>query len=291
MMQLDNYKHEVEKTQNLSTLDTLEEKRKEIDSSSLLAIEDLNVSVEGKNILNGVNLRIKKGEIHTLMGPNGSGKSTLAHTLMGHPGYKIESGNIIISGESIIGLSPDERAKKGLFLAFQYPTAIPGVSIANFLRTAINTVKRDEKDKIPISKFRRLLKEKMKMLKMDESFARRCVNDGFSGGEKKRAEILQMAMLEPEIAVLDETDSGLDIDALKIVSEGVNALIGPELGILIITHYQRILNYIKPQFVHVLLEGRIVVSGGAELAEKLEKEGYDLIKEKFTTESRNVVHR
>lgn len=251
---------------------------KDIGSNNLLTIRDLHVSVEGKNILNGVNLKIRKGEIHTLMGPNGSGKSTLAHTLMGHPGYKIESGEIMIKGEDIVGFSPDERARKGLFLAFQYPTAIPGVSMANFLRMAVNEVKGDGNNKIPISKFRRTLKEKMKMLKMDESFARRYVNDGFSGGEKKRAEILQMALLEPEIAVLDETDSGLDIDALKIVSEGVNALIRSDLGILIITHYYRILNYIKPQFVHVLLDGRIVVSGGPELAERLEDEGYDLIK-------------
>jgi len=265
---------------NYSKTEISEKKRQEADLNSLLTIENLHVSVEGKNILNGVNLRINKDEIHTLMGPNGSGKSTLAHTLMGYPGYKIEGGDITINGESILDLPPDKRAGKGLFLAFQYPTAIPGVSIANFLRAALNAL---NKDKIPIAKFRKLLKEKMKMLKMDDSFARRCVNDGFSGGEKKRAEILQMALLKPQIAVLDETDSGLDIDALKIVSEGVNKLISSNLGILIITHYQRILNYIKPQFVHVLLEGKIVVSGGPELAKKLEIEGYGLIKEKFTT--------
>ena len=246
-----------------------------------LEIQNLHVSVEGKPILKGLSLSVKKGEIHAIMGPNGSGKSTLANALLGHPKYDVTEGKIFFHGEDVLELSADERARKGLFLAFQYPTAIPGVSVANFLRLAL-TARRKELgiDKpLPPKEFRALMKEKMALLKMDEAFAGRYINDGFSGGEKKRAEILQMAVLRPEIAVLDETDSGLDIDALRVVSEGVNALAGPELGVLLITHYQRILNYIKPHFVHVLVDGRIVKSGGPELAHELEAQGYDWVRE------------
>jgi Fe-S cluster assembly ATP-binding protein len=246
-----------------------------------LEIRNLHVAVEGKPILKGVNLVVRKGEVHALMGPNGSGKSTLANALMGHPRYEVTEGDILFQGASILEMDPDERARKGLFLAFQYPTAIPGVSVANFLRTALTARRKEmgEEKPMPPKEFRALVKEKMALLKMDESFAGRYLNDGFSGGEKKRAEILQLAVLRPEIAVLDETDSGLDIDALRIVSEGVNATVGPDLGVLLITHYQRLLNYIKPDFVHVLVDGRIVKSGGAELAHELEKLGYDWIRE------------
>lgn len=251
--------------------------------ASTLSIKDLRVSVEGKLILKGVSLEVKQGEIHALMGPNGSGKSTLAYSLMGHPKYEVEGGEVWFKGQNILELAPDERARLGLFLAFQYPTAIPGVSMANFLRTAVNAVKGSGRTNgngsgqvgIPVAEFRKTMAEKMELLQMDKSFARRYLNDGFSGGEKKRAEILQMAMLEPEIAILDETDSGLDIDALRIVANGVNALAGPDMGALVITHYQRILNYIKPDFVHVMVDGQIVVSGGADLAQQLEEEGYD----------------
>jgi Fe-S cluster assembly ATP-binding protein len=231
--------------------------------------------------LKGLSLAVSKGEIHALMGPNGSGKSTLANALMGNPKYEITAGSILLNGTDILELSADERGRKGLFLAFQYPTAIPGVSVANFLRMAL-TARRKEmgiEKPLPPKEFRALVMEKMALLKMDDSFAGRYINDGFSGGEKKRAEILQMAVLQPEIAILDETDSGLDIDALRIVSEGVNALSGPNLGVLLITHYQRILNYIKPQFVHVLVDGRIVKSGGPELAHELEAQGYDWVRE------------
>ncbi|MCZ7547488.1 MAG: Fe-S cluster assembly ATPase SufC [Anaerolineae bacterium] len=251
---------------------------------SVLEIRNLHVNVEDQPILNGVNLIIKQGEIHALMGPNGSGKSTLAYTLMGHPAYEVTGGEVIFKGENILELEPDERAHLGLFLAFQYPVAIPGVSVANFLRTAINARRKleDPNDKgISIPEFRRLLTKKMDQLKMDHGFAGRYLNDGFSGGEKKRAEILQLATLEPEIAILDETDSGLDIDALRIVAEGVDALAGPNLGVLVITHYQRILNYIKPQFVHVMFDGRIVESGGPDLALQLEEAGYDWVREKY----------
>ncbi len=246
---------------------------------SALTIKDLRVSVEGKPILKGFNLEIKPGEIHALMGPNGSGKSTLAYALMGHPKYKVEGGEVWFKGQNVLELTPDERARLGLFLAFQYPTTTPGVSLANFLRTAVNSVKGGMNGNggggVPIAEFRKQLAEKMALLQMDKSFAGRYLNDGFSGGEKKRAEILQMAMLEPEIAILDETDSGLDIDALRIVSEGVNRLAGPHVGILVITHYQRILNYVKPDFVHVMVNGQIVASDGPELAQRLEVEGYD----------------
>ena len=222
------------------------------------------------------------------MGPNGTGKSTLAYTLMGHPNYTVTSGEVLIDGENVLEMEPDERSRAGVFLAFQYPVAIPGVTVANFLRSAINSRRRAEnpEDKgMPIPEFRKMLKEKMDALKMDHNFAGRYLNDGFSGGEKKRAEILQMATLKPRFAILDETDSGLDIDALRIVSEGVNALSGPELGVLVITHYQRLLNYIKPQFVHVMMHGRIVESGGPELALHLEDQGYDWLREKTAEEA------
>lgn len=250
---------------------------------SQLEIKNLHVSVAGNEILKGLNLTVKQGEIHALMGPNGSGKSTLAYALMGHPSYEITEGEVLFDGENILELEPDERSHLGVFLAFQYPVAIPGVTLANFLRTAINGHRRaadPEYKGIPIPEFRKLLKEKMDLLQMDHSFAGRYLNDGFSGGEKKRAEILQMATLEPKMAVLDETDSGLDIDALRTVAEGVNALQGSNLGVLVITHYQRLLNYIKPQFVHVMFAGRIVESGGPELALQLEDQGYDWVREK-----------
>ncbi|MFQ5942162.1 MAG: Fe-S cluster assembly ATPase SufC [Anaerolineales bacterium] len=245
--------------------------------SVTLEIKDLHASVDGKEILKGVDLTVKQGEIHGLMGPNGAGKSTLANVLMGHPGYEVTQGEILLSGESIIDLAPDERSRAGLFLAFQYPVAIPGVSVANFLRMAINARRSEENGngKIPVPEFRELLKGKMDLLKIPHEFAGRHLNDGFSGGEKKRAEILQLAALEPDIAILDETDSGLDIDAVRVVAQGVNALVGDELGVLIITHYQRILNYIEPDFVHILLAGRILQSGGPELAEHLEDVGYE----------------
>lgn len=250
---------------------------------SELEIRNLHVSIEGSEILKGVDLKVNQGEVHALMGPNGTGKSTLAYTLMGHPSYKVTQGEAIFKGKNILDLSPDERSHMGLFLAFQYPVSIPGVTVANFLRTAINTgmkAKDPESKGISIPNFRRLLKQKMELLKMDSAFAGRYLNEGFSGGEKKRAEVLQMATLQPEIAIMDETDSGLDIDALRIVAEGVNALRGPELGVLVITHYQRILNYIKPDYVHIMMNGRIVETGGAELALNLEERGYDWLREK-----------
>jgi len=250
-----------------------------------LKIKNLHVSVDDNEILKGLNLEVNQGEVHALMGPNGSGKSTLAYSLMGHPGYEVTDGEIFFRGEDIIDKPADERSLMGLFLAFQYPVAIPGVTLANFLRTAINSRRRAENpdDKgIPIPEFRKLLKEKMDSIRMDHVFAGRYLNDGFSGGEKKRAEILQLATLEPKIAILDETDSGLDIDALRTVAEGVNALRGPDLGVLVITHYQRILEYINPDFVHVMFEGRIVESGGPELALQLEEQGYDWIREKYS---------
>ncbi len=250
---------------------------------SELVIKNLHVSIDEKEILKGVDLTIKQGEIHAVMGPNGTGKSTLAYTLMGHPSYTVTQGEVLFKGQNVLDLAADERSRLGLFLAFQYPVAIPGVTVANFLRSALNARRRAEnpEDKgIPVPEFRKMLKEKMEMLKMDPAFAGRYLNDGFSGGEKKRAEILQMGVLKPEIAILDETDSGLDIDALRIVSEGVNALTGPDLGVLVITHYQRLLNYIKPHFVHVMMGGRIVESGGADLALNLEEHGYEWIREK-----------
>ena len=251
---------------------------------SQLEIKNLHVNIEDKEILKGLSLSINQGEIHAIMGPNGTGKSTLAYTLMGHPNYTVTEGEIIFKDQNVLELEPDERSRAGIFLAFQYPVAIPGVTVANFLRTAINARRRavNPEDKgMPIPEFRKMLKEKMAMLKMDQAFAGRYLNDGFSGGEKKRAEILQMATLKPEIAILDETDSGLDIDALRIVAEGVNALSGPDLGVLVITHYQRLLNYIKPDFVHIMLDGKIVESGGPDLALHLEEQGYDWVREKY----------
>ncbi|MGA2163549.1 MAG: Fe-S cluster assembly ATPase SufC [Solirubrobacteraceae bacterium] len=244
-----------------------------------LEIHDLHVRIEEREILKGVDLSIDRGEVHALMGPNGSGKSTLANTLLGHPSYEITEGSIRFKGEDITEAEPHERAKAGLFLAFQYPVAIPGVSVANFLRMAINA-KREEP--INVKEFRTELQHAIDLLEVDRSFTSRHLNDGFSGGEKKRAEILQMAMLKPDVAILDETDSGLDIDALRTVAEGVEKLHSEQgLGALIITHYQRILHYIKPQFVHIMLEGRIVLEGGVELVERLEREGYDEIRREF----------
>ena len=254
---------------------------------SQLEIKNLHVNIEGKEILKGLDLTIEQGKVHAIMGPNGTGKSTLAYTLMGHPSYEVTEGEVVFKGQNVLELEPDERSRLGIFLAFQYPVAIPGVTVANFLRTAINARRRAEnpEDKgMPIPEFRKMLKEKMAMLKVDQTFAGRYLNDGFSGGEKKRAEILQMATLKPEIAILDETDSGLDIDALRIVSEGVNTLLNKDLGVLVITHYQRLLNYIKPDYVHVMLGGRIVESGGPDLALHLEEKGYDWVREKYETE-------
>jgi len=255
---------------------------------SQLVIRNLHVSIDNKPILKGVNLSIAQGEVHAIMGPNGTGKSTLAYTLMGHPSYQVSAGEVLFKDRNLLELKADERSRLGLFLAFQYPVAIPGVTLANFLRTALNARRKagNSQDKgVPIPEFRKMLRQKMELLKMDATFAGRYLNDGFSGGEKKRAEILQLATLQPEIAILDETDSGLDIDALRIVAEGVNALRGPELGAMIITHYQRILNYIKPDVVHVMLDGRIVETGGADLALHLEEHGYDWVREKYENEA------
>lgn len=240
-----------------------------------LQIQGLTVEVEGTEILHGVDLEVARGETHALMGPNGSGKSTLAYTIAGHPSYEVTGGQILLGGEDITEMAPDERAALGLFLAMQYPTEVPGVSLSNFLRTAIGAVRGED---IPVRTFMNELKEEFKSLEMDEKFLARNVNEGFSGGEKKRFEILQMAMLKPRIAVLDETDSGLDIDAVRIVAEGVNRLSGDHLGTLIITHYTRILNYITPDVVHVMSAGKIVKSGGRELADELEVSGYEAFK-------------
>ena len=241
-------------------------------SDKLLHIEDLHVEVEGKEILKGLNLTLDKGEIHAIMGPNGSGKSTLAYVLTGRPGYEVTQGKVLYNGEDILDLGPDERAHRGIFLAFQYPTEVPGVSVVNFLRTAYNSINADAPKSA--MEFRMYLQEKVDLLEIPTELVDRYVNQGFSGGEKKRNEVLQMAVLNPELAIMDETDSGLDIDALKHVSAGVNKLASPEVGILLITHYQRLLNYIRPSKVHVLMGGRIVKSGGFELAEQLEAEGY-----------------
>ncbi len=260
-----------------------------------LVIRNLHAQVEGKEILKGVDLTVTQGETHALMGPNGSGKSTLANVIMGHPKYEVTQGEILFKGHNILDLSPDKRARLGLFLAFQYPSSVPGVSVGNFLRRALEAKREGVPDLepagvatpaaaagtapkrkgIPPAEFRKLLNEQMQLLKVDNTFVSRYINEGFSGGEKKRAEILQMAMLQPEMAILDETDSGLDIDALRIVSEGVNALRGPKLGVLIITHYQRILNYIKPDVVHVMYQGRIIKTGGSDFALELEQKGYE----------------
>jgi Fe-S cluster assembly ATP-binding protein len=251
-----------------------------------LVIKDLHVNVEDKEILRGLNLTVKPSAIHAIMGPNGSGKSTLAYTLMGHPGYTVTSGEVWYKGENILELDADERSKLGLFLAFQYPVAIPGVTVANFLRSAVNAHRAEDgvdpkQSSIPVAQFRKELREKMAALEIDESFVRRYLNEGFSGGEKKRVEILQMAILKPNMAIMDETDSGLDIDALKIVAQGVNTLFSqqPDMGVLVITHYQRLLNYIKPHFVSVMMDGRIVRDGGPELALELEEKGYDFLRE------------
>jgi Fe-S cluster assembly ATP-binding protein len=251
-----------------------------------LEIKDLHVAIGGKEILKGVDLTLRQGEIHALMGPNGSGKSTLSYALMGHPSYEVLAGTAELDGENILELEADERAKKGLFLAFQYPTAIPGVTVANFLRHAVTNVRNPDRkegeDLMPMREFRKELRETMEELGVDGEFARRYLNEGFSGGEKKRAEVLQLAMLRPAFAILDETDSGLDIDAVRLVSEGVNKVAARAgTGVLVITHYQRILNYIKPQFVHILFGGRIVENGGNELVDKLEREGYDWVREKY----------
>ena len=240
-----------------------------------LKIENLHVNVENKEILKGINLVIKKGEIHALMGPNGSGKSTLSFALMGHPKYEITKGKVTLDGKNLLDMKVNERAKNGLFLSFQYPSEIQGVSLANFLRTAYNEVKNT---KTNVMDFMKRLYEKMAILKMDKNFAKRHINVGFSGGEKKRTEMLQMAILEPKYAILDETDSGLDIDALRIVAKSVKKLVGPNLGVLIITHYQRILHHIKPDKVHVLMKGKIVKSGSFKLAEEIEKNGYKILK-------------
>jgi Fe-S cluster assembly ATP-binding protein len=256
-----------------------------------LVISGLEVSIAGKKVLRGLDLTVKQGEVHALMGPNGSGKTSLAYTLMGHPDYSADAGSVTWRGQDLLGLSPDKRARLGVFLAFQYPSAIPGVTVASFLRNIYNAVHHpkptDEGSAggvpkytgIPLAKFRRLMEEKMALLRIDPGFATRYVNEGFSGGEKKRLEMLQMAVLRPQLAILDETDSGLDIDALRTVAEGINGQLSDELGVLMITHYQRMLNYVKPGFVHVLLDGRIVMSGGEELAHELEAKGYDWVRE------------
>ena len=247
-------------------------------SAAALEIKDLHVSIGEKEIVKGVSLTIQPGEKHALMGPNGSGKSSLANALMGHPTYTVTSGKVFLNGEDVTGLAADVRSRKGMFLAFQYPVAIPGVTVANFLRSAVKSRQPKDAsaaDNEALKGFRKTLKAAMASLNVDEAFATRYVNDGFSGGEKKRLEILQMAILKPVVALLDETDSGLDIDALKLVSEGVNRVCGPETGVLLVTHYQRLLNYVKPDRVHVLIAGKIVKSGGPELALELEAGGYD----------------
>jgi len=252
-----------------------------------LEVKDLSVTVHDKKIINHLSIQVPKGEIHAIMGPNGTGKSTLSYTIMGHPAYRPDEGEILLNDQLINDCPPDKRSHAGLFLALQYPVAIPGVTVANFLRTALNIHRKSKNPDdhgIPIPEFRKLLKEKMKMLKMDPDFAGRYLNDGFSGGEKKRTEVLQMAILEPEIAILDEIDSGLDIDALRIVSEGINILVDQtHMGVLIITHYQRLLDYIKPQAVHVMMDGQIVRTGDANLALELEEKGYDWIRQEQTT--------
>jgi Fe-S cluster assembly ATP-binding protein len=247
---------------------------------SLLEIKNLHVATEdGTEIVRGVDLSVSPDEVHAIMGPNGSGKSTLAYALMGHPAYEITEGDILLNGESILEVDADERAQRGLFLAFQYPHAVPGVTVASFLRSAVNAIRKaragGEDDPVKVADFRKEMQAAMEALKVPKEMAGRYLNEGFSGGEKKRVEILQMAMLKPRIAVLDETDSGLDIDALRIVAEGVKALVGPDMGAVVITHYQRILNYIEPDFVHVFVGGGIVAEGGPELAHRLEAEGYE----------------
>ena len=244
----------------------------------MLKIENLRAEIDGQEIIKGLDLEVGKGEIHAIMGPNGSGKSTLSNVLMGHPRYEVTGGSVTFQGEDVLEMEPDERAKLGMFLAFQYPSEVPGVSVANFLRTAVNSVREEELS--PMEMFR-LIQDKMKVMQMDPKFAERYLNEGFSGGEKKRNEILQMLMLEPKLAIMDETDSGLDIDALQVVAKGVNELRGPEFSAVIITHYQRILRYIEPDHVHVMLDGRLVTSGGKQLALELEDKGYEWVRQEF----------
>ena len=248
----------------------------------MISIKNLKANVEGKEILNGVNLQVNAGEVHAIMGPNGSGKSTLANVLSGNENYEVTSGEVTFNNKDLLDMDPEDRAREGLFLAFQYPVEIPGISNATFLQTALNEIRKYKgEEELSPKEFLAMMREKAKMVGMDDSLISRAVNTGFSGGEKKRNEIFQLLMLQPKLAILDETDSGLDIDALRIVSEGVNALRGPNFGAVVITHYQRILNYIQPDFVHVMLNGRIVESGGPELALQLEEQGYDWIREKY----------
>lgn len=256
-------------------------------AGSTLKIENLHVSIEGKEILKGVNLEITGGEIHAIMGPNGTGKSTLASAIMGHPKYEVTEGKVTLDGEDVLEMEVDERARAGLFLAMQYPSEIDGVTNADFLRSSINA-RRGEGNEISLMKFIKNMDKTMEYLEMDPDMAQRYLNEGFSGGEKKRNEILQLMMLEPRIAILDEIDSGLDIDALKVVSKGINKMRGEDFGCLIITHYQRLLNYIEPDKVHVMMQGRVVKSGGPELAQRLEAEGYDWIKEELGIEDETV---
>lgn len=264
---------------------------------SVLEIRNLHASVEDREILKGVNLTLRSGEIHALMGPNGSGKSTLAYLIAGHPHYVVTEGDILVDGESVLGMEPDERTKAGIFLAFQYPVAVPGVSVANFLRTAVSNVRgytaRPAEGRsgvigsnlMPMREFRKELNDKMKEFNVDPSFARRYLNDGFSGGEKKRTEVLQMAMLEPKFAIMDESDSGLDIDALRVVSDGINKLATSDRGFLLITHYQRLLNYVKPHYVSIFYGGRVVMTGGPEVAHMLEEKGYGWVEREFGAEA------
>jgi len=257
----------------------------ETNGAATLEIIDLHAKVEGKEILKGIDLVVKQGETHALMGPNGSGKSTLSNVIMGRPGYVLTQGQVLLNGEDISALTADERAKRGLFLAMQYPTEIPGVSVVNFLRTAYQSIKGTQ---VSALEFRKHMKNQMERLGIEDSMVQRYVNQGFSGGEKKRNEVLQLAVLEPQIALLDETDSGLDIDSLKLVAESVNDLAGPDLGVLIITHYQRMLNYITPGYVHVMMQGKIVQSGGPELAHQLEDKGYEGIRRELGLEESAV---
>jgi Fe-S cluster assembly ATP-binding protein len=250
-------------------------------ATATLEIRDLHASVDDREILRGIDLIVEQGQIHALMGPNGSGKSTLSNVIMGRPGYRITSGRVVFNGEDISTLTPDQRAKRGLFLAMQYPTEVPGVSVVNFLRTAYQSIKGEQ---ISAMAFRKHMKTQMDRLGIEDAMVQRYVNQGFSGGEKKRNEVLQLAVLEPTLAILDETDSGLDIDSLKLVAESVNELAGPDLGVLIITHYQRMLNYITPGFVHVMMQGRIVKSGGAEIAHELEEKGYEGLRQELGIE-------
>jgi Fe-S cluster assembly ATP-binding protein len=260
--------------------------RTNVNSPATLEVQGLHATVEGKPILNGIDLTVRQGETHALMGPNGSGKSTLSNVIMGRPGYVATQGRVVFNGEDVTSLTPDERAKRGLFLALQYPTEVPGVSVVNFLRTAYQAVKDEQ---VSALVFRKHMKEQMDRLGIDDAMVNRYVNQGFSGGEKKRNEVLQLAVLQPQIAILDETDSGLDIDSLKLVAEGVNELVGPGLGVLLITHYQRMLNYITPDRVHVMMQGRIVSSGGAELAHELEAKGYEGIRKELGIEAEAAV--